>query len=221
MVVGRTKRIVVAVTGATGAIYGLRLLEMLREEGGWETHLVISQAGALGIREELTETMRDFEARANVVHNVRNIGASIASGSFEAEGMIVAPCSMKTLAAVAHGFSDNLITRSADVMLKERRRLVLMARETPLNLAHIRNMAAASEMGAVIFPPVPAFYAHPTSVEDVVDHSCMRILDLFGIRRRPESRWTGLSKTGLRQVGDEKPDDTAMAVKGRMGGNGV
>jgi 4-hydroxy-3-polyprenylbenzoate decarboxylase len=187
------KRLVIGVTGATGAVYGLRLLEMLRDEEGWETHLIVSQAGALSISEELPVSLRDFEARADVVHNVRNIGATIASGSFAAEGMVIAPCSMKTLAAVAHGLADNLIARAADVMLKERRRLVLMARETPLNLAHIRNMAAVTEMGAIVFPPVPAFYARPSTLDDIVDHSCMRVLDLFGVHRNPNGRWAGLS----------------------------
>jgi 4-hydroxy-3-polyprenylbenzoate decarboxylase len=196
------KRLVIGVTGATGAVYGLRLLEMLREEEGWESHLIVSQAGALGINEELPVSLRDFEARADVVHNVRNIGATIASGSFAAEGMVIAPCSMKTLAAVAHGLADNLIARAADVMLKERRRLVLMARETPLNLAHIRNMAAVTEMGAIIFPPVPAFYARPSTLDDIVDHSCMRVLDLFGVRRNPNGRWAGLS--AQRRGADER-----------------
>lgn len=201
------KRLVIGVTGATGAIYGLRLLEMLREEGGWESHLVISQAGVLGIREELPITLKQFEAKADVVHNVRNIGASIASGSFATEGMVVAPCSMKTLAAVAHGLADNLVARAADVMLKERRRLVLMARETPLNLVHIRNMAAVTEMGAIIFPPVPAFYMRPTALGDIVDHSCMRVLDLFGIRRAPEERWTGLSATAMADASHPEPGE--------------
>lgn len=187
------RRLVVGITGATGAVYGLRLLELLRGQPGWESHLVISQAGMLNIREEFPDRHRQFEAAADVVHSVRNIGASIASGSFITDGMVIAPCSMKTLAAVAHGLADNLVARAADVMLKERRRLVLMVREAPLNLGHIRNMAAATEMGAIIFPPVPAFYARPISLADVVDHSCMRVLDLFGIRTQAGRRWSGLS----------------------------
>lgn len=202
----------IGVTGATGAIYGLRLIEMLREEGGWESHLVISQAGVLNIREELPLKLRSFEAKADVVHNVRNVGASIASGSFAAEGMVIAPCSMRTLAAVAHGLADNLISRAADVMLKERRRLVLMVRETPLNLAHIRNMAAVTEMGAIIFPPVPAFYARPTSIGDIVDHSCMRVLDLFGVRRNPDERWAGLSKQALAEIAPEQLDEVEKTL---------
>ena len=186
------QKIVIAITGATGSIYGLRLLEMLREDPSCETHLVVSQAAVLNIREELPLTLKKFEASADVVHNIRNVGASIASGSFLCDGMIVAPCSMRTLAAIANGLSDNLITRAADVMLKERRPLTLMVRETPLNLAHLRNMAACTEMGAIIFPPVPAFYARPSSIDEIVDHSCIRILDQFGIHRAADRRWTGL-----------------------------
>lgn len=181
-------------TGATGAIYGVRMLEMLRTLGGCETHLVVSQAALLNIREELPGGKARLEALADVVHNVRNVGASIASGSFICHGMIIVPCSMRTLGAVAHGLSDNLISRAADVMLKERRRLVMITRETPLNLAHLRNMTACTEMGAVIFPPVPAFYSRPASLDDVVDHTCMRVLDLFGIHVESEKRWRGLSK---------------------------
>jgi polyprenyl P-hydroxybenzoate/phenylacrylic acid decarboxylase-like protein len=187
------KRIVVAITGATGAIYGLRLLTMLKDQAGWETHLVMSQAALLNIREELVDGRQQFQDAANVVHSSRNVGASIASGSFLCEGMVIAPCSMRTLAAVANGLSDNLITRAADVMLKERRKLVLMTRETPLNLAHLRNMTACTEMGAVIFPPVPAFYNRPLNIEEIIDHSCMRVLDQFGLHRNLEDRWQGLN----------------------------
>ena len=143
------RRLIIAMTGATGAVYGLRLLQVLREIGGWETHLVVSSAGVLNIRHELGMKRSDVGAFADVVHDVGDVGASIASGAFKTHGMIIAPCSMKTLAAVAHGFSDNLISRAADVTLKERRRLVVVPRETPLNLAHIRNMAAVTEMGIV------------------------------------------------------------------------
>jgi flavin prenyltransferase len=193
------KRIVIAITGATGAVYGLRLLELLRDLGGWESHLVMSQAALLNIREEIPGGRKQVETVADVVHDVRNVGATIASGSFLGEGQIVAPCSMRTLAAVATGLSDNLITRTADVMLKERRRLVLMTRETPLSLVHLRNMTACTEMGAVIFPPVPAFYARPVRLDDIVDHSCMRVLDVFGVHCDAARRWQGLTK-GVEQV---------------------
>lgn len=189
------KRIIVAVTGATGAIYGLRLLEMLRELPEWESHLIISKAGLLNIQTELDISSALFEAAADVVHNVANIGASIASGSFITDGMIVAPCSMRTLAAIAQGYSDNLVTRAADVVIKERRRLVLMTRETPLNLAHLRNMAAITEMGGIIAPPAPAFYFKPTSLDDIINHSCTRILDLFGIVRQEARRWEGIGRS--------------------------
>ena len=186
------RRLIIAITGATGAIYGIRLLQVLRDLPGIETHLMLSEAGVLNLHQELDMKRRDAEAIAHVVHNVRDIGASIASGSFQSDGMIVAPCSMKTLAAVAHGLSDNLITRAADVVLKERRRLVLMVRETPFNLAHLRNMTAVTEMGGVIFPPLPGFYQRPQSIIEMVDHTVGRVLDLYGIAHRLTPRWAGL-----------------------------
>jgi len=188
------KEITIAITGASGAAYGLRLLEMLRDIGGVRTHLAVSASGWLTIEQETGRGRKAVEALADEVHGVREVGACIASGSYPIDAMIVAPCSMKTLAAMAHALSDNLITRAADVMLKERRRLVMITREAPLNLAHLRNMTACTEMGAVIFPPVPAFYARPTSLADVVDHTCMRVLDLFGLHAKSEKRWQGLSK---------------------------
>jgi len=186
------RRLIVAVTGATGAIYGLRILEMLRTLPGWESHLVVSDAGMLNAWQEHKIDRKQFQALADVVHNVRDIGATIASGSFITAGMVIAPCSMKTLSGVAHAFSDNLITRAADVTLKERRRLVLVTRETPLNLAHLRNMTAVTEMGGIIFPPVPAFYAGGSSVDDLVNHSVGRILDLFGVEHDRIKRWQGI-----------------------------
>lgn len=185
-------RIIVAITGATGAIYGVRLLQHLRAIPGIETHLMISDAGVLNIHQELDLKRKEVEALAHVVHSVRDVGASIASGSFQSDGMIIAPCSMKTLAAVAHGFADNLITRAADVVLKERRRLVLMVRETPFNLAHLRNMTAVTEMGGIVFPPLPNFYHRPASIEEMVDHSLARVLDLFHIEHQLAPRWSGL-----------------------------
>lgn len=189
---GKPVRIIVAITGATGAIYGVRLLQHLRALPAIETHLMISDAGVLNLHQELDLKRKDVEALAHVVHSVRDVGASIASGSFQSDGMIIAPCSMKTLAAVAHGFADNLITRAADVVLKERRRLVLMVRETPFNLAHLRNMTAVTEMGGIVFPPLPNFYHRPASIEEMVDHSLGRVLDLFQIEHQLAPRWSGL-----------------------------
>lgn len=186
------KRLIVAITGATGAVYGVRLLQALRQLGGVETHLMVSDAGVLNLHQELDMGRKEAEALADVVHNIRDIGASIASGSFQSDGMVVAPCSMKTLAAIAHGLSDNLISRAADVMLKERRRLVLMVRETPFNLAHLRNMTLVTEMGGIIFPPLPAFYQRPQTVSDIVDHTVGRVLDLFDIAHALAPRWNGL-----------------------------
>jgi 4-hydroxy-3-polyprenylbenzoate decarboxylase len=190
------QRLIVAITGASGALYGVRLLEHLRAHDGVETHLLLSSAGVLNVHQELGLKRADVERLAHCVHNVADIGATIASGSFQIAGMVVAPCSMKTLGAVAHGLADNLITRAADVCLKERRRLVLMVRETPLNLAHIRNMEAVTLMGGVIFPPVPALYQRPASIEQMVDHTVARVLDLFGISVPDVPRWGGMSPPG-------------------------
>jgi polyprenyl P-hydroxybenzoate/phenylacrylic acid decarboxylase-like protein len=188
----KRKRLIVAMTGATGSIYGVRILETLRAIGGWETHLIVSDAGALNAWYDHKLARKDLAKLADVVHNVRDVGASIASGSFITAGMVIAPCSMKTLAAVALGFSDNLVSRAADVILKERRRLVLMVREAPLNLAHLRNMVQVTEMGGVIFPPVPAFYSHARSVDDLVNHSVGRVLDLFDVEHNRIQRWKGI-----------------------------
>jgi len=186
------KRLVVAITGASGAMYGIRLLQWLRESAQVETHLMISDAGVLSMHYELDMKRKDVEALADVVHSVRDVGACVASGSFQSEGMIIAPCSMKTLGSVAHGLSDNLITRAADVMLKERRRLVLMVRETPFNLAHLRNMTSVTEMGGIVYPPLPALYQKPQSIEDMVDHTTGRVLDLFGIQQTLAPQWQGI-----------------------------
>jgi 4-hydroxy-3-polyprenylbenzoate decarboxylase len=186
------KRLVVAMTGASGAMYGIRLLQWLRESAQVETHLMISDAGVLSLHYELDMKRKDVEALADVVHSVRDVGACVASGSFQSEGMIIAPCSMKTLGSVAHGLSDNLISRAADVMLKERRRLVLMVRETPFNLAHLRNMTAVTEMGGIIYPPLPALYQKPQSIEEMVDHTAGRVLDLFGIEQTLAPQWQGI-----------------------------
>jgi len=175
------KRLVIAMTGATGAIYGVRMLQVLQHHDEWESHLVISSSGLVNLKYEMDMERSALYELADVVHGVNDIAASIASGSFKTEGVIVAPCSMKTLSAIAHGFGDNLITRSADVALKERRRVVIMPRETPLNLAHIRNMASATEMGAIIFPPMPAFYSKSNSIAAMVDEGVGRVLDMFGV----------------------------------------
>jgi 4-hydroxy-3-polyprenylbenzoate decarboxylase len=185
------RRLIVAITGATGAIYGVRLLETLRRLGGVETHLLISNAGWLNLRHELQLAKEDVHPLADVVHSVRDVGASFASGSFATDGMIVAPCSMKTLASIAHGLSDNLIARAADVTLKERRRLVLLVRETPLNLAHLRNMTAVTEMGGIVFPPLPAFYNRPASIDEMVDDTIARVLDMFALGPTLAASWQG------------------------------
>jgi polyprenyl P-hydroxybenzoate/phenylacrylic acid decarboxylase-like protein len=190
------RHLVVAISGASGAVYAVRLLEALRALGGWRTHLVMTDAGALTAWDELGMKRRALERLADVAYHPKDLGAAIASGSFLTEGMIIAPCSMKTLASVAHGFGDDLVTRAADVTLKERRRLVLIPREAPLNLAHLRNMAAVTEMGGVVFPPVPAFYAKPRSLDDVVMHTVARVLDLFGVRLSGVPRWSGLKREG-------------------------
>lgn len=186
------RRLIVGITGASGALYGVRLLQHARTLG-LETHLVLSSAGVLNAQQELGLKRNDIEALATEVHAVRDIGASIASGSFPSLGMVIAPCSMKTLAAVAHGLSDTLIARAADVCLKERRRVVLMAREAPLNLAHIRNMEAVTLMGGVIFPPLPALYLKPSSIEVMVDHTLARVFDLLGVDNDLAPRWAGLT----------------------------
>jgi len=188
------RRLVIAITGATGAIYGIRLLQTLRKLGGVESHLLISSAGWLNIQHELDLSRDGVHSLADVVHSVRDVGASIASGSFATDGMIIAPCSMKTLASVAHGLSDSLITRAADVTLKERRRLVLLVRETPFNLAHLRNMTAVTEMGGVIFPPLPAFYNRPESIDQMVDDTVARVLDLFALGPALAPAWQGLNR---------------------------
>ena len=189
------KRLIIAITGASGATYGVRMLQELKAHEDWETHLVVSQAGALMLTQELGMTRSDIESLADAVHNVRDVGAIIASGSFVTQGMVVAPCSMKTLASIAHGFGDNLVTRAADVILKERRRLILLTREAPLNLAHLRNMTSVTEMGGIIFPPVPAFYSHPHTLEDMVNHSVGRVFDLFDIpHSNLVSRWEGVQE---------------------------
>jgi 4-hydroxy-3-polyprenylbenzoate decarboxylase len=188
------KRLVIGITGATGAIYGVRILQILQKHSDWQSHLVISSAGLVNLKFELDMERSSLFALADFTYHIDDISASIASGSFKTEGIVIAPCSMKTLAAVAHGFGDNLISRAADVALKERRKTVLIPRETPLNLAHIRNMAAVTEMGGIIYPPMPAFYNKSDSVQKMVDEGVGRILDMFGVPTEGlYSPWQGLN----------------------------
>jgi len=187
-----TRRLIVGITGATGSAYGIGLLEELRRLKGWETHLVLTDAGVLNAHQELGLKRKDIERLAHQAYHPRDIGAAIASGSFLTEGMVIAPCSMKTLAAVAHAHADDLVSRAADVVLKERRRLVLLPREAPLNLAHLRNMVQVTEMGGIVFPPVPAFYAKPKSIDELIAHTVRRVLDLFGIHSAKLVRWKGI-----------------------------
>jgi flavin prenyltransferase len=187
---GKAPRIVVGITGASGAVYGVRLLERMRAMGA-HTHLVVTPAGVLNVHHEMGLDRGALESLADESHAPGDIGACIASGSVQVDAMVVAPCSMKSLAAIAHGLSDNLLTRAADVTLKERRRLLLMVRETPLNLAHLRNMTAATEMGAIVFPPLPAFYNHPVSIDELVNDTVERALELLGLGGEPR-RWGGL-----------------------------
>jgi 4-hydroxy-3-polyprenylbenzoate decarboxylase len=184
-------RLVVGITGATGAIYAQRLLQRARALGV-QTHLVITPAGVINLHHELGLERHQIEALADHSYSPGDIGACLASGSFDASAMIVAPCSMKTLAAVAHGFGDNLLTRAADVMLKERRPLLLMVRETPFNLAHLRNMCAVTEMGGIVFPPLPAFYHRPQTIDAMVADTVERVLQTLGIAGAAPLRWDGL-----------------------------
>ncbi|GAB7128078.1 UbiX family flavin prenyltransferase [Silvimonas sp. JCM 19000] len=183
-----TRRIVVGISGATGFQYGVKALQLLRSQS-IEVHLVISKGAEMTRKLETDYTREEVLALADVVHPLENLGASIASGSFKTLGMLVAPCSMRTLSAIAHCMSDNLLTRAADVVLKDRRRLVLMARETPLSLGHLRNMQAVTEMGGIVFPPVPALYQRPQTLDDIIMHSVGRALDLFGLDVKHLPRW--------------------------------
>ena len=185
------RRLVVGITGASGAIYGVRLLQRARALGA-ETHLVVTSAGVLNAHHELDLGRAALDALADKSYAPGDIGACVASGSFDTAAMVVAPCSMKTLAAIAHGFGDNLLTRAADVTLKERRRLILLVRETPFNLAHLRNMTAVTEMGGIVFPPLPAFYNKPTTIDELVDDTVERVLALAGIEQAAPKAWQGL-----------------------------
>ena len=183
--------LVIGITGASGAIYGIRLLELLYSMKNIETHLVISKAGELIIKHETGRKIEDIRKLANFWYDIEDIGARISSGSFQRDGMIVAPCSVKTMSALANSYSENLIIRAGDVTLKERKKLVLMVRETPLHLGHIRNMERLTEMGAIIMPPVPAFYHKPNTIQDIIDQTIGKVLDMFGIKHNLFQAWSG------------------------------
>ncbi|KNC90461.1 UbiX family flavin prenyltransferase [Trabulsiella odontotermitis] len=187
------KRLIVGISGASGAIYGVRLLQVLRDVAGVETHLIMSQAARQTLSLETDISLRDVQALADVVHDARDIAACISSGSFKTTGMVILPCSIKTLSGIVHSYTDGLLTRAADVILKERRPLVLCVRETPLHLGHLRLMTQAAEIGAVIMPPVPAFYHRPETLDDVINQTVNRVLDQFDIDLPEDlfTRWQG------------------------------
>ena len=198
------RRIIIGISGASGAVYGIRALQALKDVPDIETHLVLSPSAKRTILEETNWTMAAVEALADVVHSHRDIGAAIASGSFQTMGMLVAPCSIKSLSGIVNSYGDNLLTRAADVCLKERRRLVLLVRETPLHLGHIELLGRACQYGAVILPPVPAFYNHPEGIEDIVNHSVGKALDQFEIAHRLFRRWKEtVGEEALRSVTDQ------------------
>lgn len=185
------KRLVVGITGASGSIYGIRLLEALRRVPDIESHVVISASGKRTLVEETDYAIKDVEALAHVVYDNRDVGASLASGSFKTMGMAIAPCSIKTVSALANGFADTLISRAGDVSLKEGRPLVVVVRETPLHVGHLKQMLALAEIGGVILPPVPAFYNRPKTLDDIVNHTVGRVLDRLGIEHSLVPEWTG------------------------------
>jgi 4-hydroxy-3-polyprenylbenzoate decarboxylase len=188
-------RLIIGISGASGAIYGIRLLETLRDQDGVETHLVMSTTGRMNIQIETDWKVKDVEALADVVHRNNDVGAMIASGSYQSDGMIVAPCSMKTLSAIVNSYADNLLCRAADVMLKERKPLILVPRESPLHTGHCRLLYQAAKMGIDIAPPMPAFYNRPQSVDDIVNHTVGRLLDLIGLESNLVKRWGGVSSS--------------------------
>ncbi len=199
------------ISGATGAIYGVRILEILAKLDDVETHLVLTKAGKMTIQVETLYSVKDVEALADVVHDINNVGASISSGSFRTAGMVIAPCSMKSMSSIAHSLGGDLLVRAADVILKERKRLVLVARETPLHLGHLESMAALTRMGAVIFPPVPAFYHRPKSLDDVINQSVTRILDQFDIDVKLFHRWDDAGMNRHPDAGKTTPLAAAKA----------
>lgn len=199
----QAQRLVIGISGASGVVYGVRLLEVLRGTA-FESHLVMSKAAELTLAYETSHKVAEVKALADVVYANQDVGAAIASGSFKTAGMIVAPCSIRSLSEIAHGITSSLLTRAADVALKERRRLALLVRESPLHTGHLRTMTAASELGAVIVPPVPAFYANPRTLEDIIDHTIGRVLDLFDIEAGLVRRWGEPGLEGAEPVGPSR-----------------
>ena len=210
------KRLIVGISGASGVIYGIRLLEMLKAIGGVETHLVMSRYARLNIEIETDHTPQEVEALADEVHSFGNQAASISSGSFRTDGMVIAPCSMKTLSGIAHSFADSLLVRAADVVLKEQRRLVLMPREAPLHLGHCKLLYEVAQLGAVIAPPMPAFYSRPETIDDIINHSVGRVLDLFGLDTGILKRWEGTDHRPDRSAGEA--DDPSQKIRKIAGG---
>jgi len=207
------KRLIVGISGASGVIYGIRMLEMLKAIGGVETHLVMSRYARMNIEIETTYTPEDVEALADEVHKHGNQAASISSGSFKTDGMVIAPCSMKTLSGIANSSADSLLVRAADVVLKEQRRLVLMPREAPLHVGHCKLMYEAAQLGAVIAPPMPAFYSQPQTIDDLINHSVGRVLDLFDLDAGILKRWEGPNGRSDKPAENEEPEDAKVPHK--------
>jgi 4-hydroxy-3-polyprenylbenzoate decarboxylase len=208
------RRLIVGISGATGAIYGVRIIEILSKIDDVETHLVLTKAGKMTIQVETPYSVKDVETMADVVHDINNVGASISSGSFRTAGMVIAPCSMKSMSGIAHSLGGDLLVRAADVVLKERKKLVLVARETPLHLGHLEAMVALTRMGAVIFPPVPAFYHRPKTLDDVINQTVTRVLDQFDIDVKLFHRW---DEEGMSRHPDAgKPTSLAVAKERRQ-----
>jgi len=207
------KKLIVGISGASGVIYGIRMLETLRAIGGVETHLIMSRFGRLNIEIETTHNVQYVESLADVVHNFGNQAASISSGSFKTNGMVIAPCSMKTLSGIANSSADSLLTRAADVVLKEQRRLVLMPREAPLHVGHCRLLYEAAQLGAVIAPPMPAFYSQPQTIDDLINHSVGRVLDLFDLDAGTLKRWEGTNSRPDKPPENEELDESKTTYK--------
>jgi len=207
------KRLIVGISGATGAIYGVRILEVLAGLKDIETHLVMTRAARMTIQVETPHAVKDVESMADVVHDINNVGAGISSGSFRTEGMVIAPCSMKSMGGIAHSVGGDLLVRAADVVLKERKKLVLLVRETPLHLGHLENMVALTRIGAVIFPPVPAFYHLPKTIDDIINQTVTRVLDQFGIEVTLFERW---SDEGMRRHPEANASSAASRIQDKQ-----